>query len=172
MTTRAGVLMQGRDHISHYSEYALSSNLSIYSTLIVIVSRDLMLRFPMPLLNFIYSMMELLICKHEPFSQGVSVESLILKWLLRHVGPVLNVKSLVYLNRPCRTTFCRWDYGLKEKYDSSIHFCRITKPAFHVGDLKGVTSTKLNLHKWHSHILNILKIFKSKTIFFYSKSNH
>ena len=40
MTPRAGVLMLGRGHISHYSEYVLSSTLSIYSTLIAIVLRD------------------------------------------------------------------------------------------------------------------------------------
>ena len=40
MTSRAGVLMLGRGHISHYSEYVLSSTLSIYSTLIAIVLRD------------------------------------------------------------------------------------------------------------------------------------
>ena len=40
MTLRAGVLMQGRGHISHYSEYVLSSTLSIYSALIAIVLRN------------------------------------------------------------------------------------------------------------------------------------
>ena len=40
MTPRAGVLMLGRGHISHYSEYVLSSTLSIYSTLIATVLRD------------------------------------------------------------------------------------------------------------------------------------
>ena len=40
MTPRAGVLMFGCDHISHYSEYVLSSTLSIYITLIAIVLRD------------------------------------------------------------------------------------------------------------------------------------
>ena len=40
MTPGAAVLMLGRGHISHYSEYEVSSTLSIYSTLIVIVSRD------------------------------------------------------------------------------------------------------------------------------------
>ena len=39
-TPRAGVLMLGRGHISHFSEYVLSSTLSIYSTLIVIMLRD------------------------------------------------------------------------------------------------------------------------------------
>ena len=40
MTPGAGVLMLGYGHLSHYSEYAVSSTLSIYSTLVVIVSRD------------------------------------------------------------------------------------------------------------------------------------
>ena len=40
MTPRAGVLMLGHGYICHYSEYALSSTLSIYSTLIAIVFRD------------------------------------------------------------------------------------------------------------------------------------
>ena len=39
MTLGAEVLILGRDHYSHYSEYALSSE-SIYSALIVIVLRD------------------------------------------------------------------------------------------------------------------------------------
>ena len=38
----AGVLMLGYGHISHYSEYIVSSILSIYSTLIAIVLRDYM----------------------------------------------------------------------------------------------------------------------------------
>ena len=40
ITSGAGVLMLGCGHISHYSEYVLSSTLSIYSTLIAIVLRD------------------------------------------------------------------------------------------------------------------------------------
>ena len=36
----AGVLMLGRGHISHESEYVVSSTLSIYSTLIATVLRD------------------------------------------------------------------------------------------------------------------------------------
>ena len=39
-TPRAGVLMLGRGRISHFSEYVLSSTLSIYSTLIAIVLID------------------------------------------------------------------------------------------------------------------------------------
>ena len=40
MTPGAGVLVLGYGHLSHYSEYAVSSTLSIYSTLVAIVSRD------------------------------------------------------------------------------------------------------------------------------------
>ena len=40
MTPGAGVLVLGRGHISHFSEYVVSSTLSIYSTLIAIVLRD------------------------------------------------------------------------------------------------------------------------------------
>ena len=39
-TPMAEVLMLGRGHISHFSEYVLSSTLSIDSTLIAIVLRD------------------------------------------------------------------------------------------------------------------------------------
>ena len=40
MTPGAGVLMLMCDHISHISEYVVSSTLSIYSTLVAIVLRD------------------------------------------------------------------------------------------------------------------------------------
>ena len=40
MTFRAGVVMLECGHISHNSEYVLSSTLSIYSTLIASVLRD------------------------------------------------------------------------------------------------------------------------------------
>ena len=40
MTPGAGVLLLGFGQRSHYSDYALSSTLSIYSTLIAIVLRD------------------------------------------------------------------------------------------------------------------------------------
>ena len=39
-TSMAEVLMLGCGHISHFSEYLLSSTLSIYSTFIAIVLRD------------------------------------------------------------------------------------------------------------------------------------
>ena len=42
-TPMAEVLMLGRDHTSHFSEYVLSYTLSIYSTLIAIVLRDYMM---------------------------------------------------------------------------------------------------------------------------------
>ena len=67
MTPGAGVLMLGRGHISHCSEYVLSSTLSIYSTLIAVVLRDYDAAILYPLLIFIYSMMGLLIYKYEPF---------------------------------------------------------------------------------------------------------
>ena len=35
-----GVLMLGHGHISHYSEYVVTSTLSMYSTLVAIVLRD------------------------------------------------------------------------------------------------------------------------------------
>ena len=40
ITARAGDLMLGRDYISHYSEYGLSSTLYVYGTLIAIVLRE------------------------------------------------------------------------------------------------------------------------------------
>ena len=40
MALGAGVLMLRCGHISHYIEYALSSTISIYNTLIAIVLRD------------------------------------------------------------------------------------------------------------------------------------
>ena len=39
-TPMAEVLVLRHGHISHYSEYVLSSTLSIYSTLVAIVLRD------------------------------------------------------------------------------------------------------------------------------------
>ena len=56
MTPGAGVLMLGRGHLIYYSEYVLSSTLSINSKLIL----------PIPSLIFIYSMLGLLIYKYEP----------------------------------------------------------------------------------------------------------
>ena len=66
----------------------------------------------------------------------------------RNVLPFLNVKWLVY--KSCKATFCRRGYGLKEN-DSSIYFCRITIPAIHASDLKGVTTTWLfqKQNKWY-----------------------
>ena len=40
MTPGAVVLMSGHGHISHYSEYVVSSTLSIFSTLIAFLLRD------------------------------------------------------------------------------------------------------------------------------------
>ena len=72
MTPWAGVLMLGRGHISHYSEYAASFTLSIYSTLIDIVLRGLWCCFHIPSLIIIYSMMGLMIYKYEPLWQELS----------------------------------------------------------------------------------------------------
>ena len=95
MTPGAGDLMLGHDYISHYSVYALSSTLSLYGTWIAIVLRDYRTCFPMLLLIYIYSMMGLLIRKYQSFWQEVSVESLILGWLLRPIG--LLYKSMIYV---------------------------------------------------------------------------
>ena len=48
MTPGNEVLMLGRGDISHYSEYVLSSALSIYNTLIAIVLKDYDAGFPKP----------------------------------------------------------------------------------------------------------------------------
>ena len=69
----AGVLMWRRGHTSHYSEYVLSSTISIYSTLIAVVLRDYDAAILYPLLIFIFSLMGLLIYKYEPFWQEVNV---------------------------------------------------------------------------------------------------
>ena len=60
------------------------------------------------------------------------------------VSLFLNVKPPVCLNKSCTTMFCRRGDGLKEN-DSIIYFCRVTIPAFHVSDLKGITNTELLL---------------------------
>ena len=52
MTSWAGVLMLEHDHISHFSEYVLSSTLSIYSTLTAIVLRDYDAAFPHTIVDF------------------------------------------------------------------------------------------------------------------------
>ena len=67
MTPGVGDLMLGHDYISHYSEYALSSTLSLYGTWIAIVLSDYRTCFPMLLLIYIYSMIGLLIRKYESF---------------------------------------------------------------------------------------------------------
>ena len=75
-TTEAGILMLECDHISHFSEYALSSNPSIYSTLIAIVLRD----YDAFLFHRWYT-------KMSPYDKkSDSVKSLILRWPFRPVG--------------------------------------------------------------------------------------
>ena len=101
MTPRTGVLLLGHGHKSHYSGYVLSFTLSIYSTLIAIVSRDydaellyhrwfsfilwysffMIFIYSFIFYDFLYSMMGLLIYKNEPFCKEVRVKSLILRWL-------------------------------------------------------------------------------------------
>ena len=70
----------GRVHVFklYISEYALSSTLSIYNTLIAIALRDYNAVF-LCLVDFYLTMMGLLICKYEPFLQEGSVECLILR---------------------------------------------------------------------------------------------
>ena len=58
-----GVLMLRCSSISHYREYALSSTLSICSTLIAIVLRVYIILLSMQSLIFIYLMMGLVICR-------------------------------------------------------------------------------------------------------------
>ena len=84
MTPGVGVLMLGLGHISHYSEYVLSSTLSIYFTIdIVLKNYD---AFFLCHYWFLFSMMGQLICKNEPFWQEVNVKCLILRWPLRPMG--------------------------------------------------------------------------------------
>ena len=96
MTPGAGVLMLGRSHISHYSEYVLSSTLSIYSTLIAIVLRDYDAAF-LYHRDFHISMMGLLIHKYEPLWQEVNVKSLILRCPLRPVGLLLIFYTIIMI---------------------------------------------------------------------------
>ena len=80
------------------------------------------------------------------------------------------MKLLVNLNKACKNTFCRRDYGLKEN-DSCV-FCRRTIPAFNTGDLKGsynyraafinLTLPYLLIHLW---------FFKAKQMILYRESN-
>ena len=79
---------------------------------------------------------------HKTYNDNVS-RSIYLQKLA--VLPVLNVKSLVYLNKSCTATFCRRAYMVERKKISNIYFCRITIPTFQAVDLKGVTTTGLHL---------------------------
>ena len=80
MTSGAYVLVLWFSHISHTVKmhYLLLYHIHHIDS---VVLRGC---FPMPLLNFIYSMIGLLICKYEPFWHEVSVEFLIFRWPLRH----------------------------------------------------------------------------------------
>ena len=88
MTPWGGVLVLRRGHRNHLSEYALSSTLSICSTLIAILLRDNDAAFLCHYLFFFCSTMGLLI--YEPFWQEVRGESLILRWLFRLMGLLLD----------------------------------------------------------------------------------
>ena len=95
MTPGAWVLMLGRGHISHYSEYVVSSTLSIYSILVAIVLRDSNASFLYHRwFSFTVFYDGLLIYKYEPLWQEVSLKSLILRWPLMPVGLLLE-KGLV-----------------------------------------------------------------------------
>ena len=61
-----GIIL-GHGCISHYSEYILTSTLSIYITLNAIVLSEYDAAFLIPLLIYIYSIMAQLIRKYEPF---------------------------------------------------------------------------------------------------------
>ena len=65
MTHGVEALVLGRGHVSHYSEYALSS-LSIYIILIAIVLNDYNAASS-AIVDFYLFMTELLICKFELF---------------------------------------------------------------------------------------------------------
>ena len=82
----AGVLMLGRVHISHYSEYAVST-VSIYSTLIAIMLRDYDAVF---LYHRWFSFILWWSCWYTNSSPSeVSVKSVLLRWPLRPVGLLL-----------------------------------------------------------------------------------
>ena len=97
MIIGAGVLMLGRGHLSHNSEYRVY--IIFYSINIQHIDchcvKVLWSCFPIPSqsLIFIYSMIGLLIYKYEPFRQEVSVMSLIFRWLLRPVGLLFSFYS-------------------------------------------------------------------------------
>ena len=84
----------------------------------------------------------------QTYSDNVSQSTYLLKYAML---PLLNVKSLVYYNKSCTTTFCRWDNELREN-DSSIYFCRITIPAVHAGDSKEGKNYMITFKIYHSHI--------------------
>ena len=81
MTPRVRVIMLGRGHISHYSAHVLSSTLSKCSTLLAIVIRNYDAVFLFH--GWFLFMIGMLISRYDPFSQEISVESLIVRWPLR-----------------------------------------------------------------------------------------
>ena len=82
MMTKEGSTKNVKFYISHYSEYVLSSCLSIYFTLL----KDYDAAFLYNCWFLFIIIMGLLICNYGPFWQEFSVKSLILRWTLRPVG--------------------------------------------------------------------------------------
>ena len=91
-----------------YSEYVLSSTLSIYSTLIAIVLRDYDAVFLYIGLIFIFFFYD------RAFWQEVSVKSLILRWPLKHVGLLLklNWETWLIVHLVICLWFCLFIWGL------------------------------------------------------------
>ena len=80
---------------------------------------------PLPLLMFICSMIILLICKHEPSWQEVSVDSLILRWSLRPVDllskPFLLISRLKFINKTEGLKTFRFFTTIASNYTSKIN---------------------------------------------------
>ena len=85
-----GVLMLGHDHISHYSKYALSSTLSIYSTLIANVFRYYNAVFLWDCWFLLILWRDRWYANMNPLDKK-SLQSLILRWPLTPVGLLLSL---------------------------------------------------------------------------------
>ena len=84
MTHGVEALVLGRGHVSHYSEYSLSSSLSIYIILIAIVVNDYNAASS-AIVDFYLFMTELLKCKFELFWQEVCAVS-DTQMIVKHCG--------------------------------------------------------------------------------------
>ena len=81
----------------------------------------------MPLLIFIYSMMEQLTCKNEPFWQEVSVESLILRWPLRPLGLLFKyIPKNMYMYMYAHACTSKYDTGSENHTKHSCWAIKIT----------------------------------------------